>query len=97
MRSASPGTAVVSSDGGPGAGCSVQDRCFFDPEVYRIVLFDQRGSGRSTPHASLEKNTTQALVADMEFIREFLGIKHWVLFGGSWGSTLSLIYVKNQR
>jgi len=88
------GLPVVFVHGGPGAGCSVQDRCFFDPEVYRIVLFDQRGSGQSTPHASLEKNTTQALVADMEFIREHLGIRQWMLFGGSWGSTLSLIYAQ---
>ena len=88
------GQPVIFVHGGPGAGCSVQDRCFFDPEVYRIVLFDQRGSGRSTPHASLDKNTTHALVADMELIREFLGIKRWVLFGGSWGSTLSLIYAQ---
>jgi len=88
------GLPVVFVHGGPGAGCSVQDRCFFDPEVYRIVLFDQRGSGRSTPHASLENNTTQMLVADMELIREHLEIKQWLLFGGSWGSTLSLIYVQ---
>ncbi len=88
------GLPVVFVHGGPGAGCSVQDRCFFDPEVYRIVLFDQRGSGRSTPHASLEKNTTQALVADMEFIRKLFGIERWMLFGGSWGSTLSLIYAQ---
>ncbi|OUS12510.1 prolyl aminopeptidase [Gammaproteobacteria bacterium 53_120_T64] len=88
------GLPVVFVHGGPGAGCTPQDRCFFDPEVYRIVLFDQRGSGRSTPHAGLEENSTQALVADMELLRESLGIQQWQLFGGSWGSTLSLIYAQ---
>lgn len=80
--------------GGPGAGCGVDDRRFFDPEKYRIVLFDQRGSGRSTPHACLESNTTPDLIADMEKIRQFLKIERWMLFGGSWGSTLSLIYAQ---
>jgi proline iminopeptidase len=72
-------------------------RRFFDPNVYRIVLFDQRGAGRSTPHAGLEHNTTQDLVADMERIRTRLGVERWVLFGGSWGSTLSLIYAETHR
>ncbi|HAW26145.1 MAG TPA: prolyl aminopeptidase, partial [Pseudomonas sp.] len=67
---------------------------FFDPNLYRIVTFDQRGCGRSTPHASLENNTTAHLIADMERIREFLGVDKWVLFGGSWGSTLSLAYAQ---
>jgi len=80
--------------GGPGAGTQKMDRRFFDPEHYRIILFDQRGSGRSTPHASLECNTTAHLVADMEAIRLHLGIERWLLFGGSWGSTLSLVYAQ---
>ena len=88
------GIPVLFVHGGPGAGFSPVHRCFFDPEKYRIVLFDQRGSGKSTPHASLENNTTQHLVADMEFIRDYLGINRWLLFGGSWGSTLSLVYAE---
>lgn len=88
------GLPVLFVHGGPGAGCEDYHRRFFDPERYRIVLFDQRGCGRSTPHASLENNTTQALVADIERIREHLGIERWVLFGGSWGSTLSLVYAE---
>ena len=88
------GIPVLFVHGGPGAGCEDYHRRFFDPERYRIILFDQRGCGRSTPHASLEGNTTQALVADMELIREHLGIDKWLLFGGSWGSTLSLVYAE---
>lgn len=88
------GIAVCFVHGGPGAGCENYHRRFFDPNVYRIILFDQRGAGRSTPHAELEGNTTQDLVADMESIREKLGINRWVLFGGSWGSTLSLVYAE---
>lgn len=88
------GTPVLFVHGGPGAGCEDYHRRFFDPLRYRIVLFDQRGAGRSTPHASLEHNTTQALVADMETIRERLGIERWLLFGGSWGSTLGLVYAQ---
>ncbi|MBI2381997.1 MAG: prolyl aminopeptidase [Gammaproteobacteria bacterium] len=88
------GVPVVFLHGGPGGGLSPEHRRFFDPTVYRIVLFDQRGSGQSTPHAELEGNTTQALVADIERIREFLGIKRWVVFGGSWGSTLALAYAQ---
>jgi proline iminopeptidase len=88
------GIPVLFVHGGPGAGCEAYHRCFFDPDLYRIILFDQRGSGRSTPHAELEGNTTQNLVADMETIREELSINRWVLFGGSWGSTLSLVYAQ---
>jgi proline iminopeptidase len=80
--------------GGPGAGCEAWHRRFFDPEVYRIVLFDQRGCGRSTPHAELRDNTTQDLVADIERIRAHLGIERWVVFGGSWGSALGLVYAE---
>lgn len=88
------GAPVLFVHGGPGAGCAEQDRCFFDPEAYRIILFDQRGSGRSTPHAGLDDNTTPALVADIEVIRQRLGVERWLLFGGSWGSTLSLVYAE---
>lgn len=94
-ESGSPdGIPVLFVHGGPGAGCMPYHRTFFDPEVYRIILFDQRGCGRSMPHAELEGNNTQALVSDMEAIREMLGIERWVLFGGSWGSTLSLVYAE---
>lgn len=88
------GLPVLFVHGGPGAGCDAASRRWFDPTLYRIVSFDQRGCGRSTPHASLEQNTTWDLVADMERIREHLGIEKWVLFGGSWGSTLSLAYAQ---
>lgn len=88
------GIPVLFVHGGPGAGCESYHRRFFDPNVYRIILFDQRGCGRSMPHAELEGNTTQALVADMEIIREQLDVNRWVLFGGSWGSTLSLVYAE---
>ena len=88
------GVPVLFVHGGPGSGCEEYHRCFFDPEVYRIILFDQRGAGKSIPHAELEGNTTQALVADMEAIREHLKVDKWVLFGGSWGSTLSLVYAE---
>ncbi|KHL71117.1 MULTISPECIES: prolyl aminopeptidase [Pseudomonas] len=80
--------------GGPGAGCDASSRCYFDPTLYRIVTFDQRGCGRSTPFASLENNSTWHLVEDMERIREQLGIDKWLLFGGSWGSTLALAYAQ---
>jgi proline iminopeptidase len=89
------GLPVVFLHGGPGAGCESYHRRFFDPEKYRVVLFDQRGSGRSTPHAELRDNTTQALIADMETIRSQLGIEQWVVFGGSWGSTLALAYAQS--
>jgi len=88
------GQPVVFVHGGPGAGTSPRQRRFFDPAHYRIVLFDQRGCGQSTPPASLEANTTWDLVADMERIREHLGIDRWVVFGGSWGSTLALAYAE---
>lgn len=88
------GIPVLFVHGGPGAGCGKYDRRFFDPEVYRIVLFDQRGAGRSRPHAELQGNSTQKLVADIEVIRAALGIDKWALFGGSWGSTLSLVYAQ---
>ena len=80
--------------GGPGAGAGKDSRRFFDPKRYRIVLFDQRGCGRSRPHASLEENTTWHLVADIEKLREQLGIERWLVFGGSWGSTLALAYAQ---
>lgn len=88
------GLPVVFVHGGPGGGTEPKQRRFFDPDAYRIILFDQRGCGRSTPHASLEENTTWHLVADMERLRDYLGIDRWVLFGGSWGSTLSLAYAQ---
>lgn len=88
------GLPVVFLHGGPGAGCEGYHRRFFDPSRYRVVLFDQRGAGRSTPHASLENNTTWDLVADIERIRETLGIDRWLVFGGSWGSTLGLAYAE---
>lgn len=80
--------------GGPGGGCNPTMRRYHDPKAYRIILFDQRGCGRSTPHASLEANTTWDLVADMERLREALKIETWQLFGGSWGSTLALAYAQ---
>lgn len=88
------GLPVLFLHGGPGAGCSDFNRRFFDPEKYRIILFDQRGAGLSTPHAHLENNTTQALVQDIESIRTLLNIERWVLFGGSWGATLALVYAQ---
>ena len=81
--------------GGPGGGASPAARQFFDPDKYRIVLFDQRGCGRSKPHASIETNTTWHLIDDIELIRETLGIDRWLVFGGSWGSTLSLAYAQS--
>jgi proline iminopeptidase len=88
------GKPVVFLHGGPGAGCSPKARRFFDPARYRIVLFDQRGCGRSTPHAELTDNTTWHLVADIELLRKQLGIDRWQVFGGSWGSTLALAYAQ---
>ena len=88
------GKPVVILHGGPGAGCSAKMRRFHDPARYRIVLFDQRGAGRSTPHADLVGNTTWDLVADIEALREHLGIARWQVFGGSWGSTLALAYAE---
>ena len=88
------GKSVVFLHGGPGAGTSPAMRGFFDPRRYRIVLFDQRGCGKSRPHASLEHNTTWDLVADIERLREHLKIRRWQVFGGSWGSTLALAYAQ---
>ena len=88
------GLPVVFLHGGPGAGLSPYHHRFFDPARYRIVLFDQRGCGQSTPFAELTDNTTPHLVADIETIREHLGIERWVVFGGSWGSTLALAYAQ---
>lgn len=88
------GRPVLFVHGGPGAPTAPNQRQFFDPGVYRIVLFDQRGTGKSTPHASLEHNTTWDLVEDMEKIRVHLGVEKWVVFGGSWGSTLSMAYAE---
>lgn len=88
------GIPVVVLHGGPGGGCSPAMRRYFDPEVYRIILFDQRGCGRSRPHASVVANTTWHLVADIELIRRTLGIDRWIVFGGSWGATLALIYAQ---
>lgn len=88
------GIPVVVLHGGPGGGCSPGMRRFFHPDVYRIILFDQRGCGRSTPHASVEDNTTWHLVEDIERIRKHLGVDQWIVFGGSWGSTLALIYAE---
>ena len=88
------GMPVVVLHGGPGGGCSPMMRRYFDPDVYRIILFDQRGCGRSRPHASVENNTTWHLVADIELIRTTLGIDKWIVFGGSWGATLALIYAQ---
>ena len=92
-RVGTPGaTPAVFLHGGPGGGCSPFHRRFFDPARYDVLLFDQRGCGRSTPHASLDANTTWHLVADIERLREMVGAERWVVFGGSWGSTLALAY-----
>ncbi|WP_457321891.1 prolyl aminopeptidase, partial [Stenotrophomonas sp. P5_B8] len=88
------GIPVVFLHGGPGAGASPTHRRFFDPARYRIVLIDQRGSGRSTPFGELHDNTTAHLVADIEAVRAHLGIARWLVFGGSWGSTLALAYAQ---
>ena len=88
------GQPAIFLHGGPGGGLVPEYRQFFDPNVYRVVLFDQRGAGQSTPHASLEENTTWDLVSDIERLREHLGIDRWLVFGGSWGSTLSLAYAQ---
>lgn len=88
------GVPAIVLHGGPGGGCSPAMRRYFDPAEYRIILFDQRGCGRSRPHASVEANTTWHLLADIERIREALGIDRWVVFGGSWGATLSLLYAQ---
>jgi proline iminopeptidase len=89
------GIPAVFLHGGPGGGLIPMFRQFFDPERYRIVLLDQRGAGRSTPRGSLRDNTTWHLVADLEVVRELLGLESWLLFGGSWGSTLALAYAQS--
>ncbi|AKU98105.1 Proline iminopeptidase [Labilithrix luteola] len=88
------GKPVIFLHGGPGGGTEPKHRRYFDPSVYRIVLFDQRGCGKSTPFASLEDNTTWHLVSDIETLRVHLGIEQWMVFGGSWGSTLALAYAE---
>ncbi|CUH40592.1 Proline iminopeptidase [Jannaschia seosinensis] len=91
------GLPVVVLHGGPGGGCSPMMRRFFDPKVWRVILFDQRGCGRSRPHASVRDNTTWHLVDDIEHLRNLLGIEKWAVFGGSWGATLALIYALTHR
>jgi proline iminopeptidase len=94
-RVGTPGAkSAVFLHGGPGGGCSPSHRRLFDPARYDVLLFDQRGCGRSTPHASLEANTTWHLVADIERLREMAGVESWLVFGGSWGSTLALAYAE---
>lgn len=88
------GVPIVFLHGGPGAGISPANRRFFDPEHYRIVLYDQRGAGRSTPLGELTDNTTPKLIEDIETLRQFLGIERWIVFGGSWGSTLAIAYAE---
>jgi proline iminopeptidase len=89
------GVPVLFLHGGPGSGASATHRQFFDPQFYRIVIFDQRGAGRSLPHGSLDHNTTPHLIADIERLRAHLGIERWAVFGGSWGSTLALAYAEH--
>ena len=91
------GLPVIALHGGPGGGSSPEMRRFFDPKRYRIILFDQRGCGRSTPHSELHENTTWDLVRDIETLRGHLGVKKWLVFGGSWGSTLALAYAATHR
>lgn len=88
------GIPILFVHGGPGGACDASSRRFYDPAVYYIITFDQRGCGRSTPHGELSANTTQDLIADIEAIRVYLDVENWVLFGGSWGSTLSLLYAQ---
>ncbi|AEI96102.1 prolyl aminopeptidase [Roseobacter litoralis] len=88
------GIPVIVLHGGPGGGCSPAMRRYFDPSIFRVILFDQRGCGRSRPHASVTHNTTWHLVDDIELIRRALDIDDWIVFGGSWGATLSLIYAE---
>jgi len=89
------GIPVVFLHGGPGSGCRVTHRCFFDPKLYHIILFDQRGCGRSRPYGALAHNTTRNLVQDIEAIRQHIGIDKWLVFGGSWGATLGLYYAQH--
>jgi len=88
------GLPVIFLHGGPGSGCNENHRRYFNPDKYRIILFDQRGCHRSTPTGFLNKNTTQDILKDIEAIRNKLGIQKWILFGGSWGATLALLYVE---
>lgn len=88
------GLPVLFLHGGPGGSCADYNRQFFNPEHYRIIMFDQRGCGRSRPHAELKNNTTQYLIADIEMIRDRLGVEQWVVLGGSWGATLALLYTQ---
>ena len=88
------GKPAVFLHGGPGGGCNAKHRRLFDPALYRVLLFDQRGCGRSIPHAELEANTTWDLVGDIEQLRELMGAEQWLVFGGSWGSTLALAYAE---
>jgi proline iminopeptidase len=91
------GLPVVALHGGPGGGAAPAMRRFFDPRIYRIIIFDQRGCGRSTPHGAVEANDTGRLVSDMERLRTHLGVERWVVFGGSWGATLALAYARACR
>ena len=86
------GQAVLFLHGGPGGGTTPSHRRFFDPEYYRIILFDQRGAGKSLPLGEYRQNTTSLLIEDIEKIRELMGVEQWLVFGGSWGSTLALAY-----
>ncbi len=89
------GKPVVYLHGGPGSGLSENSRRYFDPQKYHLIMFDQRGCGKSTPHNELRENTTQLLIADIEKLREHLGIQKWLVYGGSWGSTLALAYAQS--
>tara|TARA_B110000902_G_scaffold126460_1_gene147520 strand:+ start:1329 stop:2363 length:1035 start_codon:yes stop_codon:yes gene_type:complete len=89
------GIPVIFLHGGPGSGCRPSHRCYFDPQLYHIILFDQRGCGRSRPYGSLAQNTTANIIQDIESIRQHLGIKKWLVFGGSWGATLGLYYAQH--
>ncbi len=88
------GLPVLVVHGGPGVGTAKQARCFFDPDIYRIILFDQRGCGKSKPHGETESNSTDLLIKDMDAIRQHLDVDKWLLFGGSWGSTLTMLYAQ---
>jgi proline iminopeptidase len=89
------GVPIVFLHGGPGAGAKPTHRCFFDPNFYRIIIFDQRGAGRSKPFGEMRQNTTPLLISDMEQLRQYLNIDKWMIFGGSWGSTLAIAYAES--
>ncbi len=91
------GTPVIFLHGGPGSSCKDHHRCFFNPEKFHIILMDQRGAGRSRPSGRLKDNTTKHLILDLEMIREKLSIEKWLLFGGSWGATLALLYAQKYK